>query len=66
MRALYRPKTPILTMYPLSSIENSTEASTWAFSSHDVAGHRGTFTPNPIKKHRPVRGAHLVGTVVAP
>lgn len=51
-------------MYPLNSIENSTEASTWAFSSHEVAGHRGTFTPKPIKKQRPVSTPHRDG--VAP
>lgn len=65
VRVRYSPKTPTLTMYPLSNIENSTEASTWALSNHDVAGHKGTFTPNPTKKQKPVREPHL-GDRVSP
>jgi hypothetical protein len=36
-------------MTPLSNIENSTEASTWAFNSHEKQGHMGSLTPKPNK-----------------
>ena len=64
-RVLYRPSTPTLTMYPLSKIENSTDASTWAFNSQDVLGHRGTFTPKPTRKHRAATKFQRKGDVQA-
>lgn len=46
------PKAPNFTIKPLNKIENSTEASTCAFKSHEKHGHRGTFTPKPQKKRK--------------
>ena len=48
---MYKPNTPNLTKKPLKNIENSVEASTWAFNNQEVKGHSGTLTPKPkIKK----------------
>jgi hypothetical protein len=44
-----KPKKPNLTIKPLNKIENSTEASTCAFNSHEKQGHTGIFTPKPKK-----------------
>jgi len=52
IRDRYRPITPNFTKYPLNRIENSVEASTWAFRSQDEKGQRGTFTANPTKRRR--------------
>jgi len=42
-------------MTPLRSMENSTEASTWAFSNQEKQGHRGNFTPKPKRNMRLAR-----------
>lgn len=45
-------------------MENSTDASTCAFRSHDVLGQRGTLTPKPTRKHKVASVAHLPGPVI--
>lgn len=52
----HKPKIPNLTIKPLSSIENSTEASTCAFKSQEKNGHNGIFTPKPITNSKQVNG----------
>lgn len=44
-----KPRTPNLTKKPLRNIENSVEASTWAFSSQEEKGQSGTFIAKPAK-----------------
>jgi len=52
VRTSNRPHAPSLIMNPLSRIENSTDASTWARKSQEKLGQRGTFTPKATKKKR--------------
>ena len=47
-----KPKIPNFTIKPLSKMENSTEASTWAFNNQERQGQTGILTPNPIKKKK--------------
>jgi hypothetical protein len=63
VKTLKNPKTPNFTKNPLRKIENSVDASTWAFNNHDINGHKGILTPKPktkqilpitLKKPKPV------------
>lgn len=42
--------TPNFTKNPLKKIENSVDASTWAFNNHEVKGHMGILTAKPKTK----------------
>jgi hypothetical protein len=52
----HKPKRPSFTIKPLNRMENSTEASTCAFSNQEKNGHTGILTPNPIMKNKAKSG----------